>query len=210
MQAERSPSGPTRRSGVSSNAASYPPPSPPPAVLDLLRRGITERRLLFPENGPVRETVRWDAPSVATEEELALAASYLASLEDAVAPADRGGLLARVLALLSHYRIDPHPPQVELRIADDWAEDLGRYPMWAVDEAARTWRRSRRFKPQISEMIALCDEAVGTCLVERDRLRSIMERARVDANPLARRNACVVRELVRKVATRHTSEIDGY
>lgn len=175
------------------------PPSAPPAVRELLQRGVIERRFLFPEHGPARELVRWAPPSDATAGELADAGSYLAALERMLTPADRGELLARVLALLSHYRLEPNPPQVEMRIADDWAEDLGGYPMWAIDEAARGWRRSRRFKPQVSEMIALCDEAVETCRIERNRLRSIVERAQIDANPLARRAADVVREFLRRM-----------
>jgi hypothetical protein len=88
---------------------------------------------------------------------------------------------------------------VELRIADDWAEDLGRFPMWAVEEAARRWRRTRKFKPQICEMIALCEEAAGEAIAERDRLRRALDRGRADANPLSRRAAGIARGLLARV-----------
>jgi hypothetical protein len=145
------------------------------AVQSVLKAGVKSSRMVFPEHGPSRCVEVWEVPSVSGSLRLEVS-RYLQELETWLRPADRGELLARILALLSHYRLDPQPPAVEARIADDWAEDLGAFPMWAVDEAARGWRRTKKFKPQISEMVDLCEVAVGDAWNERFRLRLVMER----------------------------------
>ena len=136
-------------------------------------------QLVFPESGGYRQVDRWKArdldPTTAREVQ-----TYLAALETALEPAERGRLLARVLALLSHYRSDPHPSMVEQAIADDWAEDLGGFPMWAVEAAAKQWRTTKKFKPTICEMVNLCEQAVGDSLQVRDRLRQQVHHASLD------------------------------
>src|SRR5208337_5267888 len=52
------------------------------------------------------------------------------------------------------------------------AEDLGPYPLWVINEAARQWRQTKVFKPQPSEMIRLCQRVSATILKERYRLRA--------------------------------------
>lgn len=168
-----------------------------PLVSTVLERGVAERRFLFPDTGPARRVERWSPPVVQSPAEMAAVERRLLALEDALQPAHRGALLARVLALLSHYRMDPHPPEVEQRLADDWAEDLGVYPLWAVEAAARTWRRTRRFKPQPAEMVALCDEISGYLRQERDRLRQVTEGEAAGRNPLSHGVATLARGLLR-------------
>lgn len=182
-------------------ACSPPRPVPPVAVRDVLRRGVVERRNLFPENGPMRTHERWVAPAVTERAELEAVEAHLAALEDYLTAAGRGELLGRILALLSHYRVDPHAADVEQRIADDWAEDLGVYPMWAVEEAARHWRRTRRFKPQISEMIELCNQAAREMMTERDRLREVMGRSRRAIQPEVRVMAGLTAGMLRRIDT---------
>ena len=72
-------------------------------------------------------------------------------------------------------------------MADDWAEDLGDYPAWVVEAAARQWRRTKRFKPQICEMIALCEAECGEKRIHRDRLRAMVDAARRSFSPHGRR-----------------------
>ena len=159
-----------------SEAATSIPPMPP-AVRAALQP-VTSR-LLFPESGGYRQVEKWEAralePSIAQEVRI-----YLAGLEVALKPAERGRLLARVLALLSHYKIDPHPSMVEQAIADDWAEDLGVFPMWVVEAAAKQWRTTKRFKPTICEMVDICSAALQDSLQVRDRLRQLVDRASCD------------------------------
>ena len=90
-----------------------------------------------------------------------------------LASAEPTRVLGRVLALLSHFPAKGLTPDVEQMVALDWAEDLGEFPGWAIDHAARTWRRSRKWRPSIAEMRALCEDA---CTQERrmaERLRAV-------------------------------------
>jgi len=60
-------------------------------------------------------------------------------------------------------------------LAMDWADDLGEFPAWAIDHAARVWRRSRKWRPSIAEIRSLCEDA---CAAERalaDRLRAVAQ-----------------------------------
>ena len=99
--------------------------------------------------GGVRE--EWRAPRSVDPADVPDLRRQMALLDEALRPADRGPLLARVLTLLSHYRDqNPLPPEVERAVAGDWADDLGEFPSWAIEEACRRWRRDKkkyRFKP---------------------------------------------------------------
>ncbi len=168
-----------------------------PVAAAVLERGVVERRFLFPDAGPARRVERWSPPAIQSQAEAAAVERRLLALDHALQPAHRGPLLARVLALLSHYRMDPHPPEVEQRLADDWAEDLGAYPLWAVEAAARTWRRTRRFKPQPAEMVALCEESCEALQQERGRLRQVLDGEAAGRNPLSQGTAALARGLLR-------------
>jgi hypothetical protein len=162
-------------------------PPVPPEVVRVLESGILGRRFLFPEVGEARVVEDWQVPSLPPGPAFDGVAHYLAALEAALMPADRGLLLARILALLSHFRTEANPPQVEQMIADDWAEDLGIFPIWVVEEACRSWRRTKRWRPQICEMLALCTSSIGDAFVRRDRLRAVIMAAEACRNPLTAR-----------------------
>jgi hypothetical protein len=148
---------------------------------------------LFFGDGCYRTVEKW-SPPVGGRELADEAAAALAEIRTVLRPADRGKLLARVLALLSHYRSDPNPAQVEMAMADDWADDLGEFPMWAIEEASRTWRRTKRFKPQICEMRDLCRDACAAHTERKRRLEEIV----AHNHPAARRAAMVVASCVRR------------
>lgn len=175
------------RDAMSLSAGRGPLPPPPAPVARLLESGIQERRFLFPDNGAVRIVETWQPPPDVADGVAELAAQHLSELEAALRPAERGVLLARILALLSHFRAEPNPPQVEQMIADDWAEDLGEFPIWAVEQACRQWRRTRKWRPQICEMVALCREAVSEPETRRQRLQALLHRAEMKRNPMLRR-----------------------
>lgn len=188
---------PTSPPGSSSVPSGIDLPPPCPVVAAVVERGVAERRFLFPDAGPARRVEHWSPPALHGPAEAAAVERRLTALDGALCPANRGALLARVLALLSHYRVDPHPPEVEQRLADDWAEDLGAYPLWAVEDAARVWRRTRRFKPQPSELITLCEAACGSLRQERDRLRRVRDGDAAARNPLTRDVSVLTRGLLR-------------
>ena len=57
-------------------------------------------------------------------------------------PADRTWLLARIASLLSPYFEKDTPIGVREMEADDWAQALGKYPRWAINNAVFWWKSS--------------------------------------------------------------------
>jgi hypothetical protein len=88
------------------------------------------------------------------------------------------GLDARRPITEAHYRDpNPLPPAVEQAVAEDWADDLGEYPAWAVEEACRRWRRDPkkyRYKPLPGDIRRLCEEVVAKGAAMADRLRRLL------------------------------------
>ena len=154
-------------------------------VRGVLEAGVVSRRWLFPEDGPPRSVEEWRPPAITDKAVGRAVWSRLDTLDACLSPAPRAELMSRVLVLLAHFRSAAQADAVEQGIADDWAEDLEVYPMWAIEDAARAWRRTKKFRPQISEMIELCEAATGGLSLERHRLQSIVEAAERGANPLA-------------------------
>ncbi len=168
-------------------------------VAAVLKAGIKSTRFTFPENGQAKKIEVWEPPAVADKATGMAIWSRLQELEEFMAPAEPGPLMSRVLVLLSHYRQTNHSEAVEQGIADDWADDLESYPMWAIDAAARQWRRTKKFKPQIAEILELCQEASKCLIEERDRLRSIIETTRASQNPLVERTRALARSMLKVI-----------
>ncbi len=169
---------------------------PLPDVLAPLMRP-QESRLRFTDTS-YYEVERWE-PRPMTTLQAAEAEAYLSVVEDMVAPADKGRLLTRVLALLSHYRSDPNPPEVEFLIAEDWADDLAEFPAWAVDEAAREWRRSRKFKPQICEIRDACIRIAAKEMRLANKLRRLLQANQRQADPKQQEVARITSGLASKL-----------
>lgn len=146
----------------------------PEPLQRLLDCGQTGRHSRFTEDGFADVMEDWTPPDGVTPRHASLARRALAEIDDTIlAPAPANHLLGRVLALLSHFPAKSTTPEVEQLLAMDWADDLGEFPAWAIDQAARQWRRTRKWRPSIAEIRALCEEA---CAAERalaDRLRAI-------------------------------------
>lgn len=122
------------------------------------------------------EVGRWSVPAVVTAEQATEARGMIVALDAHLAPAERQRTLARVMALLAHYYVAELPAQVQQALAEDWAEDVGEFPAWALDEACRTWRRANpRRKPTPGEIRDLCRREVATHRRQRDRLRQIVD-----------------------------------
>lgn len=156
----------------------------PEALREILAAGRFEYRPRFGENGFDGLTETWSPSATVTARQAAMARRVLADLEGSVlAPAEPDRLLGRILALLSHYPAKGLTPDVEQLVAMDWVEDLGEFPGWAIDQAARSWRRTRKWRPSIAEMRALCEEA---CAQERQlarRLRKVLAAGPQGASP---------------------------
>lgn len=150
----------------------------PPALQELLVQGRTDRRPRFGENGFDGMIEQWFPPSGVTAAQAALARQTLEELSGTVlAPADSDHLLGRVLTLLSHFPAKGLSPEVERMMALDWADDLGEYPAWVIDAAARSWRRSRKWRPSIAEMRTLCEEICAPERALADRLQALADAA---------------------------------
>ncbi len=171
-----------------------PPASP--AVAAAVEAGVKSRRLLFPENGPARSVETWKAPLIEDKKVGEAIWSRLKELDRFLQAAERREIMARALVLLSHYRPSGNAEKVEQGLADDWAEDLGSYPLWAINEAARRWRRTKKFKPQICELIELCDQTCGDAVKERERLKAIVDVMIAARTPLAGGTQAIARTML--------------
>ncbi|MBP2315494.1 hypothetical protein [Azospirillum soli] len=153
----------------------------PPPLQELLAAGHVERRPRFGDDGFDGMAETWSPPAGVTPQHAALAQRALDDLTSTVlAPVSTDHVLARVLALLSHFPSKGMTPDVERLVALDWAEDLGEYPAWAIDTAAKHWRRTKKWRPSIAEMRALCDDL---CTQERalaDRLHAVIRAGQPD------------------------------
>ncbi|WP_376962371.1 hypothetical protein ABNQ39_18175 [Azospirillum sp. A26] len=159
----------------------------PEPLQRLLDRGQVGRHSRFTEDGFADVVEDWTPPDGVTPRHAALARRALSEIADTIlAPASANHLLGRVLALLSHFPAKATSPEVEQLLAMDWADDLGEFPAWAIDQAARRWRRTRKWRPSIAEIRALCEEACAEENSLADRLRAIAmagERAGDSGNP---------------------------
>jgi hypothetical protein len=154
----------------------------PPVLRQRLAQGRTDRRPRFGDDGFDGMIELWSPPDGVTAAEAALARQSLEELYATVlAPADSDHLLGRVLTLLSHFPAKGLSPEVERMMALDWAEDLGEYPAWVIDAAARNWRRSRKWRPSIAEMRALCEDLCAPERALADRLGVLAAAAPRDA-----------------------------
>ena len=93
-----------------------------------------------------------------------------------VPPEQEGRVLARVMTLLEHYAGRSRAPDVEEALAGDWLEDVAEYPVWAIEEACRIWRRdpSRTWRPTPGQFRAICEDLIGEARIQRDRLRLVL------------------------------------
>ncbi|WP_395453135.1 hypothetical protein ACHMW5_03330 [Azospirillum melinis] len=161
----------------------------PEPLQRLLDRGQVGRHSRFTEDGFADVVEDWTPPDGVTPRHAALARRALSEIADTIlAPASANHLLGRVLALLSHFPAKATSPEVEQLLAMDWADDLGEFPAWAIDQAARRWRRTRKWRPSIAEIRALCEEACAEENALADRLRAIAmagERVGETGNPTA-------------------------
>ncbi|PGH55374.1 hypothetical protein CRT60_18830 [Azospirillum palustre] len=159
----------------------------PEPLQRLLDRGQVGRHSRFTEDGFADVVEDWTPPDGVTPRHAALARRALSEIADTIlAPASANHLLGRVLALLSHFPAKATSPEVEQLLAMDWADDLGEFPAWAIDQAARRWRRTRKWRPSIAEIRALCEDACAEENALADRLRAIAmagERTGESGNP---------------------------
>lgn len=170
----------------------------PDILREVLNAGRVERRACFAEDAFAGVSEHWHPPPTVTGRQAAAAQRALDEVERTIlAPAPPAHLLARILALLSHYPAKGLTPEVEQMVALDWSEDLGEFPSWAIDHAARVWRRTKKWRPSIAEIRTLCEDACARERALAERLRAV---ARAGTAPAV--GAGAVRNLARPAVRR--------
>jgi len=147
-------------------------------VADLLAPARTIPR--YGEFGYEGESEYWEPKAVTAVDAVDLR-RQLAIVEAASAPGDAGTIMARIYALLAHYRSPEMPEAVERAVAGDWIEDLGEFPASVVEEACRRWRRHPskfRYRPLPGDIRSICVEIMGKLPTIRDRLRRLLSSVR--------------------------------
>ncbi|WP_170400726.1 hypothetical protein [Ruegeria arenilitoris] len=91
-------------------------------------------------------------------------------------PANPTWTMARVAALLSPYFEKDVPQSIRQMEAEDWAEALSEYPLWAVQSAARWWKSAdnpnRRKRPLEGDIVEQCRAIMGPIRAARIALES--------------------------------------
>ncbi|WP_147041290.1 hypothetical protein [Skermanella aerolata] len=119
-------------------------------------------------------------PSPLPVSEIPAAQQALAAFDAYLRPQDwedNGRAMRAIAALLSYYRQPDRAPDLEASVAEQWGEDVEDYPLWAVQEACRIWRREpdNRRGPHPGEFRAICEALVSKARQQRDRLRRCLE-----------------------------------
>lgn len=64
--------------------------------------------------------------------------------------------------LRAHYFVPDVPDGLACALADDWADDLARFPVWAVKLACDGYRRTEAMRrPTPADIIERCHQEVG-------------------------------------------------
>lgn len=116
----------------------------------------------------------WQLPATVSQEQHDQASKALAHFERHLAPAPRPEVVGRVMTALAHYYVADIPAAVHKAVSDDWAEDLGEFPAWAVVEAFRQHRRLDGRKPTIAAIRERCHRLTAADREKRDRLRGLV------------------------------------
>ena len=86
-----------------------------------------------------------------------LTPAYRAYLE----PGPRHEISGLLTKLRAHYFVPDLPDDLGAAIANDWADDFGSYPLWAVKEACDRYRRSEGTRaPRPADIITFCEGAL--------------------------------------------------
>jgi hypothetical protein len=150
------------------------PPALPESVLRLVRPRTVGGR--FSEDGRtfLGCVEEWRVPAVVAED-IPSVRIALGEIDRFLEPGGPGENLSLVYRLLIRYPDKRDLSERDQRLdAEDWAEDVEDYPAWAVREACRTWRRTRKWRPQSCEIIELCEGLVEPHRRIRERLSMIM------------------------------------
>ena len=88
-----------------------------------------------------------------------------------VEPGNRAEISALAARLRSHYFVPAMSPGLAAAVAEDWANDLERFPLWLVKAACDDYRKTQPIRaPKTANIIAFCQDEIDA---ERQELREI-------------------------------------
>ena len=120
-------------------------PCLPPALLRRLHGLTRERAKTMTLVETERETL------------VSLLPAYRAYLE----PGPRAEISALLTRLRAHYFVPDVPDALAQALADDWADDMALFPLWAVKAACDRYRRSEASRaPRPADIISFCKEEI--------------------------------------------------
>lgn len=92
-----------------------------------------------------------------------------AAVDRLTIPANKKWIAGRVATLLSQYFASSVPVEMMTAIADDWNEELRKFPSWSIQKACRWWMSAendkRRQKPLPGDIAARCKTELGVVQV---------------------------------------------
>jgi len=134
------------------------------------------------------------------------AQNLLRTCETLRQPVARKWLMGRVATLLSHFYVSPMSEHEAKAVAEDWADALGEFPQWAVEEACREYLRTQDRKPTIAAIRALCRHHFAVVEYTRQKaMRGPVERE-VERTPLTDEQRKTLVEEAEKFARRFPSK----
>jgi hypothetical protein len=110
---------------------------------------------------------------IASREELAgEGRALLAGLQAANRKATGTEIMSALFPLIAIYGVSDRSESEWTSFWKVYIEDLGDYPLWAVEEAVRRYRRARdsNFFPRPGPLRSLCIEAFRTAMIAQNRL----------------------------------------
>lgn len=135
----------------------------------------------------------------------------IALVEPRMVPADGKWTTGAIAALLMHFYTAALPAEVYDAIRRDWLACLADFPAWAIDQARIEWLKTGKRKPLPSDIVSLCNKAVG-----KDRAPLLLCRAigMAEVQPPEivlteeerQRNSAEIGEIVKNVTRRLRSE----
>lgn len=88
-----------------------------------------------------------------------------------VEPGNRGEISALAARLRSHYFVPAMSSGLAAAVAEDWANDLERFPLWLVEAACDDYRKTHPIRaPKTANIIAFCQDEIDN---ERQEMREI-------------------------------------
>lgn len=126
-------------------------------------------------------TDRGAPPSVPSAEDLPMLHASREMLLQMQKGDDRKEIAILVNRLLLHYPLKQMTPEMNRMVAEDWLEDLGEFPSWAVARACKKYRRENSFRPTVDKILANCKAEIAPLKHKEFRIGLMIKDAEMTA-----------------------------